>query len=1485
MKLKLNLSRPDGSHADLSVTLDADCTVGALADRIGVSDPHNRQPGSLDTGDHWGPQTLVRSDHSGPVTMNPAVAVIESGLVSGTSVALTATQSVPTATDGVAAVLDVLSGPDAGRSYDLRVGSNTVGRGRQCSVQLSDPMVSTLHARIVVGDSIEIIDENSSNGILMGDQQVSRVSLGWDDTVLLGEDIISVRPQAAQVTSVSGSTGAGPTVEFNRSPRVDPTYEGEELAAPEPPAPPQKRRFPIVSIVAPILMAVILIAVMQNPRFVIFLALSPLMLVGGHFEQKRNAKADLEEAIENFHSSLSRVVAKAHSIQDHERERRAVEHPGTAEILEAVANRGVLLWTRRPEHDRFMELRLGLGTQTSRLSFDVNPGRNAIPELANELDDVLTRFAHIERVPVVGSFDSSGSLGLAGPPDQLMSVARGMVLQLLGLHSPAEVVLCGVASGATADRWDWLKWLPHTSSDHSPLTGDHLASTPPGCSNLVAELTDLISDRRTGAREAEAPSQLPRVVVLVENDAPVERNRLVTLAENGPEVGVHLLWLAGHSTQIPAACRSFVEINPADGTAATGRVVEGELSHPVLVEPVDASNASALARSLAPVVDAGALPDDQSDLPSQVSFLADAGADLASLPDAVLERWTESRTVFPPAQYPDGVKRPTLKRAGGLRALVGRGKGDNLYLDLRAHGPHALVGGTTGSGKSEFLQTWIMGMATAHGPQRVTFLFVDYKGGAAFADCVNLPHCVGLVTDLSPLLVRRALTSLRAELRYREHLLNRFGAKDLLELETSGNPEAPPSLVIIVDEFAALVQEVPEFVDGVVDVAQRGRSLGLHLILATQRPAGVIKDNLRANTNLRVALRMADDDDSRDVIGTTEAAGFDPAIPGRAVAKTGPGRLISFQSAYVGGWTHTEKPPPSIQVETMAFGPSLEWEPPEVANPLVADEGPNDIARLAANVIRAAEQSELPEPRRPWLPELSPIYELANLQLPRTDTEIAFGVVDDPDAQDQRVLSFNPDADGNMAVYGTGGSGKSAFLRTIAVSAGLTVRGGPCVVYGLDFGARGLQMLETLPHVGSIVAGDDDERVARLLRQVHDTIDDRARRYASAQAGTITEYRAAADVPEEPRVLLLVDGIGAMRSAYETGPQAALLDLLTTIAIDGRQVGVHVVLSADRTGAVPNALAGSIQRNLVLRLASDMDQMALGAPADGFTGSTPPGRGFVDEQQVQVAVLGGSRNVAAQANALERLAERLRRESVAVAPEVKRLPEHISLDSLPVALDRTGASAAGGVDTEPVFAMDDESLGPVGFDPSTPMLIAGPTGSGRSTTVMTLVTALGRARKDSRFVLLGQKRSLLTASPVWERSAGGVDEVTRLAGELISELEGSDGRAKDLVLVIEGIGEFLNTDADYVLVDLLKAARSEDVTVIAEGETPTLSGSWPLLAPIKSARHGIVLQPDQIDGDSLFNTSFGRISRADFPPGRGMYVRSGRARRVQVAEP
>src|SRR5690606_18863798 len=449
---------------------------------------------------------------------------------------------------------------------------------------------------------------------------------------------------------------------------------------------------------------------------------------------------------------------------------------------------------------------------------------------------------------------------------------------------------------------------------------------------------------------------VPAVVLLITDDAPVDRARLVTLVERATAAGIYPVWLAADVAALPAACRTFLRVEAgADGPRGeVGYVRLGE-SYPVELSVLSEATALDYALALAGVSDSGAFVADESDVPRSVALASLLGPEMLDAADTVVERWRENDSI---ADRTPGAT-PTRRRAGRLRAIVGQSSLDAMHLDLRTQGPHALVGGTTGSGKSEFLQAWVLGLAAEYSPDRLTFLFVDYKGGSAFADCVHLPHCVGLVTDLSPHLVRRALTSLRAELHYRERLFNRKKAKDLLELEKRGDPEAPPALVLVFDEFAALVSDVPEFVDGVVDIAQRGRSLGIHLVLATQRPAGVIKDNLRANTTLRVALRMADESDSTDVIGVPDAAGFDPSIPGRGVVKSGPGRLHPFQSAYAGGWTSAAPSRAGVEVAHLRFGAEVRWEEPvdEDAAPAPEEDlGPNDQQRLVRTIRLASRQ-------------------------------------------------------------------------------------------------------------------------------------------------------------------------------------------------------------------------------------------------------------------------------------------------------------------------------------------------------------------------------------------------------------------------------------------------------------------------------------------------------------------------------------------------
>lgn len=1462
MKIKLTVAQAGAPGDDLLVTADGNATVQDLANTLYRTDPR-RQGQVVPPG-----LTLVATDvEAGQRTLPGERTLDEAGLRSGSTVSL-ATTSERFADSGVPSVgnLTVVSGPDAGKSFPLRSGTNVVGRDRSADVRLTDPMVSKFHAKVNVTDIVEVIDTNSSNGVSVRGDRTQRVVVRPDDIVVLGDSALSVAVHSNPAVVATASS----TIAFNRSPRLDPHYDGVELVAPEPPSPPQAGRFPIVPLTAPVLMGSIMFLITRNPTSVIFVALSPLMLVGNFVETRTTGKRAFRQATANFRSRLADLSSQLEFAADTERRQRQAEHPATDEVAGAVRALQPLTWTRRPEHRSFLEMRLGLGRLPSRntVKEPANLGA-AAPELVDELRAAIAPFSMVDPVPVVASLRDGGALGIAGPDDSAVLLASAAICQLAGLHSPAEVVVAAVGSTRSSRAWDALKWLPHTSSEHTQLSGPHLAASAGGCVELVAQLEDLI-ETRTAAVRGDGPAPLPAYVVLVMDDAPIERSRLVAMAEHGPQVGVHVVWTAPAVDRLPAACRTYVLAAP-DGHSGEVGYVDQAMAVPVIVERAEPAALSGLCLRLSAVVDAGVPIDDERDLPTSVSYVQLAGLPLAESAEAVVERWQETQSIVPR----DGTWLPRRNKDYDLRALVGQSAAGLFTLDLRGEGPHALVGGTTGAGKSEFLQSWILGMATAHGPDRVTFLLVDYKGGAAFSECVKLPHTVGLVTDLSPHLVRRALISLNAELRFREHLLNRKKVKDLASLERTGDPDAPPSLVIVVDEFAALVTEVPEFVDGVVNVAQRGRSLGLHLVLATQRPAGVIKDNLRANTNLRIALRMADEGDAIDVIGTSQAASFDPGIPGRGVAKTGPGRISAFQTGYIGGYTTKEPPKPGIVVQELAFGPhDVRPEPPEQHPAALPDLGANDLQKMVGVIRRAAAAANVPPARKPWLRELSNLYDLAGLPTRRSDDQLVLGVIDDPANQSQPSVAFLPDRDGNMAIYGTGGAGKSTALRTLAIAAGLSVRGGPCHVYGLDFGSRGLQMLEDLPHVGSIVSGDDNERVARLLGRLRGIIDERATRYAQATADSITRYRELANAPGEPRVLLLVDGIAAFRQAYEVSDRSRLFDQFLSIAADGRSVGVHVIVTADRPGAVPAGLASSIQQRLVLRLTNDMDLTMLGAPGDGFAADSPAGRGFLEGAEVQVAVFGGSANASVQSAEVHKLAESMTRVGVTAAPPIERLTDRVALSELPA--DVSGL---------PTLGVSDATLAPVAFAAGGTFIVSGPPGSGRTSTFATLAMSLRRQLPAHRLAYFGLGRSPLPGLLSWTWSAVGLNDVIELAGKLATEFAGPKTGDEPASIFIESLPDFLNGDADFALQELVKVAKAADVAIFVDGETASLNGSWPLLQAVKSGRHGLALQPDQMDGDAVFRTSFPRIDRREYPPGRALYVRAGKVLRVQVALP
>ncbi|WP_136040486.1 MULTISPECIES: FtsK/SpoIIIE domain-containing protein [unclassified Microbacterium] len=1494
MRVKLTLRRPAAPLTDVVVMADSTATIADVARQIATTDPTR--------GIVAAPEDVLTLSVAPPTSeqltmLNPDLLVGDAPIGSGFLAEVVNVGpnrvSVGSASLRPAAVIRVIAGPAAGQEFPLPVGHFLIGRDAANDITIADPLVSKRHARIEVAATfVELVDLNSANGILVDGGLVQRLRVIPGQTFALGDCEFVVH----MVSDFDGSAAGDPVLErggalmFNRSPRVEERFAGQDLDEPRYPRDQVSRLFPWPMLVAPILLAVTMYSITGRPASLLIAAASPMMMFGNFISQKTNIGQRLRKEVESFEEQFERLEERLYHAHPKEREVRQNEVPAVAVVFDEAMRLGPLLWTRRPEHWNFLALRLGVCEDVARTRIKRTETPEALVEYVERVDRLEERYRMIADVPILESLQSVGSIGVAGPTSLASDALRGIAVQLFGTHSPNELVTVALTEPGWANELDWLKWLPHTSSERNPFKEMPLADSASTGAALLSGLEEIVlrrsreaksarppygddwdpmrygTDVKRAAEDATFPGQTA-VLVIVTNDAPVDRARLTQILERGADVGVYALFVAPVVAALPAACRTFMDVSAGLDGATVGTVRSGVDYHGVQVEGVSHAYMTMFAKRLAPVVDSSTVIEDSSDIPNSVSFLSLVGNEVAEDANAVIDRWRQNNTIIDRS----GAPQSRLKKAGNLRAIVGQSQTDAMTLDLRTQGPHALVGGTTGAGKSEFLQAWVLGMAAAHSPDRVTFLFVDYKGGSAFADCVDLPHTVGLVTDLSPHLVRRALTSLRAELHHREHLFNRKKAKDLLELEKRRDPETPPALVLVIDEFAALAGEVPEFVDGVVDIAQRGRSLGIHLIMATQRPAGVIKDNLRANTNLRVALRMADESDSKDVVDDPVAASFPPSLPGRGIAKTGPGRLVPFQSAYAGGWTTDEAQVAEVKVAELRFGSIQTWEAEQAPESDSHDEdlGPNDQKRIVATLVNAARAARIPAPRRPWLDDLEGAVDMRDLPV-LGDGQVLLGKMDVPERQLQEPAYFHPDKDGSLLVYGTSGSGKSTVLRTIAIAAGFDPAHSNVEVYGLDFGSGALKSLEVLPHVGSIISGDDAERVQRVLRSLARVLDDRGKRFSAANASSLTEYREITG-KAEARIVLLIDGFPQFRGEWEsTTARMPFYQTFMRILGEGRPLGVHVVASADRSGSVPTAVSANVSRRVVLRLSDESGYAMLNAPKDVLDERSAPGRAIIDGRETQIATLGGTPNVAEQTKLLEQLAEKLRAAGAREVPEIGALPTRLSVRDLP---DRIGEF--------PVLGVAEDTLAARDFDPVGTFVVAGPPLAGKTNALKAIITSMRRLDPAVVLFHFGGRRAQLKDYVPWTRSAVTPEEAKELAKE-ITELIADEALPTRVLVVVEDVPQFADSPAEREMKALFQAINRSDHLLIGDADVTQVTSGFGFIGDFKAGRKGIILKPDSFDGDAVFKVPFPKVKRTDFPEGRGIFVQAGRQVTVQL---
>lgn len=1452
------------TSTDVVVDIDPDDTVQALTHAlVDYANRYSPAPVPDDV-------AVVRGaagspPRQGDPPLDPTTPIVDSGLVSGDTVLLSMARPPAPWVPDLGLAIDVAAGPQSGRSVRIGPGRHTVGGGVGCDILVGDPTLARVQFTLEVspvGELLVVPTPEAPTGTRVGG-----VTLDAPTVVMPGEEIqvgtsmLIVRRFSPDETRRRDRLGQVP---FNRvpyRPAMIPQREFDEL--PGPPTTPDRKGLSVMQALVPALSGLGFFLMMKNNLFLIIMLATPLLFVVKHFTDKRGGKKKFMKDRAAFFDKVEARAAEVDHALDTERRVRLVAAPDLADLGHQAAFHMPRLWERDRIAGDLLNVRLGLGDRPSQITQRIRRGGDEDLQAAGHA--MLAHHSFVLDVPVTVNVVEVGIVGLSGEPRQVAATGRALVAQAACLHSPEDLVVAAAIGEASTSDFDWLKWLPHVRSATSPLDGDHVVVGAADTRRLLVNLLAVVGLRSERQRDFRAPDagSWPRVLVVMDEAAEPDRSLLSQLLDVGPALGIHMLWLGRSELQVPRQCRAVLQCSGMGQPSMVRSTDPSVADQNVELDGAGPTAARTIARSLAPLRDASA-GSATTAIPRIVPLLDVVGLDRPD-GDSIAARWS-------------------MPRPYGLEFAIGQAVEGPLTLDLVEQGPHSLIGGTSGAGKSELLQTLVLSLAANYPPTRLNFLFVDYKGGASSAEFRELPHTVGYVTNLSGRLSMRALTSLRAELQRRMQLME-GRAKDLTEMLEEAPEDAPASLVIVVDEFAALVKEIPDFVAGIVDIAQRGRSLGIHLVLATQRPTGVVNDNILANTNLRIALRMLDPTDSDNIINSRDAADIPVPLRGRGFARTGPQTLVPFQTAWSGAPFVTSRGDerravdvhPFVLHPDLAVGAVAAEVDDEDRLPSVPAEPQTHLEVLVAACAAAARKLDLPPVRRPWvepLPEVVPIAEvladIAPADLRRDPGRFAMlGRYDDPENQAQHPAVVDLETSGGLLVYGTGGSGKTTLLRSVALGMAEQGNADEVVLYALDYASRALDPLVELPHCAAVLQGDDDEGVTRLLTLLEREIEARRKALAAERAESLGALRQRTGKTHFPRIVVLIDGFGTFHATFDKSDRYEWQNTFQQIVTSGRQVGVHCVLTNDRRAGIAPALQSAISTRLVLRMASADDMSALNVPLKvAKDADLPNGRGFASwlgggSTEVQVSCLGSDPAGGSQVDALLARAVSLAASDPARAPLMPELPERFVIDS---------GAPRGAALTAPLAVVDlTNAVLPVDLRRQNLVVLGSPQ-SGRSTALATVAQGLRASSEDMvRLLAIGGASSPLAKLDLWDEAGFSRASHARVAEALWERVADDEGVDAKVVLFIDTAEDVENMDVERPLEQLV---RRECVRLVVACEAGTLSKAYSgWLATLKRNRGALMLQPEsRVDVESVLNVRPALRPGQSFPPGRGIYV-------------
>ncbi len=1335
------------------------------------------------------------------------------------------------------------------------------------------------------------------------------------------------------------------TVRFRRTARLaGPRTPGGEVHLEAPPEVPRLVPGGLVGKIMPVVMVVAVVGMMGlvftrggitgNPTALLFPAMMVMsmigMFAGGGGRSGGQRKGEMNEDRKDYLRYLGQMRERAREAGQEQRSGLEWTHPDPEALWSMVRTRR--MWERRTGDPDFGHVRVGRGNQrlATRL---VPPQTGPVDELEPITTVALRRFVRAHSVvgglPVAISLRGFAVVGLTGDEQTCRGLARAIVAQLATFHAPDDLVVAVVATGPARRQWEWVKWLPHSqSAEHSDALGPErlLFSS---LADLERAMEGVLGERQRFSRNAAPLPDQPHVVVVLDGGEVTGEERLVL--EEGL-AGVTVLDLSDSLGTLPAR-RGLRLVATPEGVGARSAAGVERFADPDALGP---EQCEALARGLSPYRVGAGGPEESGDEP----LLAGVGfMDMLGLADAT--SFDLARAWRP---------RPPRER---LRVPLGVGEhGQLVELDIKeaaqeGMGPHGLCIGATGSGKSELLRTLVLGLIATHSSAALNFILVDFKGGATFLGLDGAPHVAATITNLADdlTMVDRMKDALAGEMNRRQELLRAAGNfANVTEYERARENGATldplPALFIVVDEFSELLSQKPDFADLFVAIGRLGRSLQMHLLLASQRLEEGKLRGLDSHLSYRIGLKTFSASESRAVLGVPDAYEL-PSVPGSGYLKLDTSTMVRFKAAYVSG-AHR----PSSVGPVWSGAPVTGDRRPRLFVP--ERTGSDDPVPAAASPPAAAPGGPTPEPRGPgveqtlldvivervrgqgppahevWLPPLDVPPTLDQLLPPLSPTPdrgltavghpangtlaVPLGIVDKPYEQRRDLLWVDlSGGQGHAVVVGGPQSGKSTVLRTLVTSMSLTHTPAEVQFYCLDFGGGTLQAVRRLPHVGSVAGRLDADQVRRTVAELSGLVRARERRFRELGIDSMADLRArrrrgelplAPETDEHGDVFLVIDGWLSFKTEFE-----ALEPQVTSLAGQGLAYGVHLVIGATRWAEIRPALKDLLGTRIELRLGdpseSDVDRkLAVNVPEGR------PGRGLSRDKLQMLVALPRIDACATTQDVAAGIADLGTRLDAAWtgrgAPAIRVLPERYPYDELVSA-----TAADGGARMQVPIGIDEDELAPVYLDfAAEPHLLVFADGeAGKTTLLRTLCTEIvaRNTPQQAKLIVADYRRTMLGVVDTdhlagYAASASVLSTmITEICAYLTARLPGPDVTQEQLrtrswwsgpeiYVLVDDYDLVATTSGNPVapLVELLAQAKDVGLHLVLARRSGGAARALyePVTARLRDlAAPGLVMSGSRDEGNLV-----GTVRPEEMPPGRGTLVsRKGGQRLVQLA--